>query len=149
MRSGQNGHAEIFSDNIILYKKTSADTLQKHWFGWKSSKFLSQTIRVTVWLKFEKKIQVRPNFGIKICGATSNEFLNLCAVNKWCYATAVGVCGQSSDGISDVKLTFNGMPGTNTVYISQLKAQILQCSKFIYITHFWLVRVVRPKAFSS
>ena len=148
MRSGQNGHAEIFSDNIILYKKTSADTLHKHWFGWKSSKFLSQTIRVTVWLKFDKKIEVGPNL-IKICGATSNEFLNLCAAKKWCYVTAVGVCDQSSDDIGDVKLTFNGMLGTNTVYISQLKAQILQCSKFIYITHFWLVRAVRPKAFSS
>ena len=86
------------------------------------------------------------NFGIKICGTTSNEFLDLCDENSFCNVTVVGMCDQSSNDNGRVMLTFNGMPGKGTVNILQLKAQILRCSKFIYITRFILVRTVRPKA---
>ena len=134
---------------LVLYKKISSDTnYRKQWFGWESKKFVGQTVRVTVWLKFDKKQEksTTNNFGINICGSKSNKFLDLCDENKWCYVTVVGMCNQSSRSNDRVKLTFNGMPGNGTVYIFQLKAQILQCSKFIYITRFWLVRTVSPKA---
>lgn len=139
IKDGPNGRVENISKNIVLYEKISVNkSHHKQWFGWKSNKFTGQTVRVTVWLKFDKKHEkpVADNFGIKICGTTSNEFLDMCDINKWCYATVVGMCNQSSNDNDRVMLTFNGMPVASTVYISQLKAQILQCSKFICITRF-------------
>ena len=112
-------------NEIITYENTEGKTGGNQWFGWRNGLFSRQKLRITFWIKFVDRVPKQSsNFGIKVYGALSNDFVKQCKPNKWCFVEKTTVCPASGDG-NHVLLIFDSINHKQTVRISQAQIQIL------------------------
>ena len=96
--------------------------------GWLSESFQDKTVVLRFWIKFVQRVpKPSEEFGIEVDGVVYNEFVENCtAPNLWYHVEKTVQCSVKRD-LHSVMLTFASVPHRQTVRISQMKLEILDC----------------------